>query len=362
MNDSSTDTPPSEETDGGANEGMKIERWADRLADRSFLAFFLIGCLLAALLPLKVVGVLSGVIDKAIEFLALAMIFPAMLFPLWITRTRWTTVGRSISAVFSTIADRAGSLILKLAGPALLCIVLACAGVAAPVMFTIAWLLGFSIGILLAVKMLANARQADLAARQDHERPQRFSFHPGIPGHRKWKPNVYDENAYAILGVAQDATAEELRAAFKGLVQKYHPHSVAPEEKERATLVFLRIDQAYELLSNWANRARYDAWIEHLDGAEPTLDEACELFRDPIRCARFDAAYKCQASEIEDDEEVTSGRQDYPPPLPASVPYDDQPRSDEEGKKESVAPVEVDIPESVREALGLPPKGRSEDS
>jgi hypothetical protein len=34
-------------------------------------------------------------------------------------------------------------------------------------------------------------------------------------GHRKWKPDVYDENAYAILGVAQDATAADLRQAFK---------------------------------------------------------------------------------------------------------------------------------------------------
>src|SRR5262245_7647883 len=35
------------------------------------------------------------------------------------------------------------------------------------------------------------------------------------PGSRRWQHNIYDENAYAVLGVPQDATRAEIRAAYR---------------------------------------------------------------------------------------------------------------------------------------------------
>ncbi len=60
---------------------------------------------------------------------------------------------------------------------------------------------------------------------------------------------------YQILGVARNATGEEIRRAFRRLAFRYHPdhnHEDGAEEK------FKEINQAYEVLSNPKKRAVYD--------------------------------------------------------------------------------------------------------
>ena len=65
---------------------------------------------------------------------------------------------------------------------------------------------------------------------------------------------------YAVLGVAPSATQAEIKAAYQTQVGKYHPdlHQQNPLEdlaKER----MVEINAAYELLSDPARRAAYDA-------------------------------------------------------------------------------------------------------
>ncbi|GIV23548.1 MAG: J domain-containing protein [Bacteroidia bacterium] len=61
---------------------------------------------------------------------------------------------------------------------------------------------------------------------------------------------------YAILGVARNATQEEIKKAYRRLARKYHPDAnpgdKAAEEK------FKEIQEAYEVLSNPETRAKYD--------------------------------------------------------------------------------------------------------
>jgi len=60
---------------------------------------------------------------------------------------------------------------------------------------------------------------------------------------------------YDVLGVRRDASAEEIRRAYRRLARQYHPDvNKDPEAEER----FKEINEAYEVLSDEQRRAAYD--------------------------------------------------------------------------------------------------------
>ncbi|KAI0139624.1 DnaJ-domain-containing protein [Hypoxylon sp. NC0597] len=64
---------------------------------------------------------------------------------------------------------------------------------------------------------------------------------------------------YKILGVSKDVQLSEIRSAYKKLVLKCHPDKIQdPKLKEEKQKEFQQVQQAYELLSNEAERAKYD--------------------------------------------------------------------------------------------------------
>ena len=68
-----------------------------------------------------------------------------------------------------------------------------------------------------------------------------------------------EPDPYSILGVARNATENEIRAAYHALVAKYHPdkHQGNPLESLAAEKM-AEINRAYETLSDPARRAAYD--------------------------------------------------------------------------------------------------------
>lgn len=66
-------------------------------------------------------------------------------------------------------------------------------------------------------------------------------------------------NYYQILGVTEGASSTEIKAAFKRLAVKYHPdkHAGDIEMEER----FKEVNQAYQILSNPYEKARYDIQV-----------------------------------------------------------------------------------------------------
>src|SRR5690606_28127328 len=60
---------------------------------------------------------------------------------------------------------------------------------------------------------------------------------------------------YEILGVSRNATAEEIRRAYRRLARKYHPDVNREEGAEER---FKEINEAYEVLGDEERRAAYD--------------------------------------------------------------------------------------------------------
>ena len=61
---------------------------------------------------------------------------------------------------------------------------------------------------------------------------------------------------YEILGVARDASGEEIKRAYRALARQHHPD--VAEDKSKAEHRFKEINEAYEVLSDPNKRAQYD--------------------------------------------------------------------------------------------------------
>ncbi len=88
---------------------------------------------------------------------------------------------------------------------------------------------------------------------------------------------------YEILGVPRHATQEEIKQAFRRLARQYHPDvSDDPNAEER----FKEINEAYRVLSDPEQRARYDRYghrgVEGMGGGGPAPDiiDLMDLFAD----------------------------------------------------------------------------------
>lgn len=68
-----------------------------------------------------------------------------------------------------------------------------------------------------------------------------------------------ERDLYAILGVGRDASQDDIKAAFRERALECHPDRVADEEKEAAKDEFLRVQKAFDVLSDPERRAAYDA-------------------------------------------------------------------------------------------------------
>lgn len=78
-----------------------------------------------------------------------------------------------------------------------------------------------------------------------------------MPASREW----FEKDFYAILGVAETASAEEIKRAFKKLARDLHPDR-NPGDKP-AEDRFKQVSEAYDVLGDAEKRAEYDQ-VRHL--------------------------------------------------------------------------------------------------
>lgn len=64
------------------------------------------------------------------------------------------------------------------------------------------------------------------------------------------------QDYYATLGVSRDASAAEIKKAFRSMARKYHPD--VAKDKRIAEEKFKQVNEAYEVLSDPEKRKKYD--------------------------------------------------------------------------------------------------------
>lgn len=70
-----------------------------------------------------------------------------------------------------------------------------------------------------------------------------------------------DDSYYLVLGVSETATEPEIKAAYRDLLKKIHPDTVAtlsPQLKHIAESATKEINEAYSVLSDVSKRRDYD--------------------------------------------------------------------------------------------------------
>ncbi len=84
---------------------------------------------------------------------------------------------------------------------------------------------------------------------------------------------------YEVLGIGKNASAEEIRNAYRKLAIKYHPDR-NPNNKEEAEKKFKEISEAYEVLSDPEKRKVYDQYgFDGLSGMFKQGDFSWQDFR-----------------------------------------------------------------------------------
>jgi hypothetical protein len=92
---------------------------------------------------------------------------------------------------------------------------------------------------------------------------------------------------YGTLGLKQDAEASDVKRAYRRLSLQWHPDRCKEPD---AAAQFIKIQHAYEVLSNQGMRARYDAGLA-LEATTrmsrqmyEAVDKVTQGYRSPLRC------------------------------------------------------------------------------
>src|SRR5438128_113323 len=66
---------------------------------------------------------------------------------------------------------------------------------------------------------------------------------------------------YETLGVARDATAEQIKRRFRQLAREHHPDVARERDKDASHHAFVQISEAYRVLIDPLRRADYDLML-----------------------------------------------------------------------------------------------------
>ena len=101
---------------------------------------------------------------------------------------------------------------------------------------------------------------------------------------------------YKVLGVDKSASSKEIKKAYRQLARLYHP-DMNPNDK-KAEERFKQINEAYEVLGNSKNRAKYDKYGKDWQQSE-AFEKAQRQGRNPFGNG-FEGATYTNADDFSD--------------------------------------------------------------
>ncbi|KAG2764515.1 hypothetical protein PC129_g3219 [Phytophthora cactorum] len=90
------------------------------------------------------------------------------------------------------------------------------------------------------------------------------------------------QDLYELLGVSSSATASQMKRAYRKLSLKYHPDKQAEENREAMKEEFVKITNAYRVLSDPERREKYDVYGIADDQGFENFDEAARFAEDGV--------------------------------------------------------------------------------
>lgn len=90
------------------------------------------------------------------------------------------------------------------------------------------------------------------------------------------------QDLYELLGVSSSATSSQMKRAYRKLSLKYHPDKQTEETREAMKEEFVKITNAYRVLSDPERREKYDAYGIADDQGFENFDEATRFAEDGV--------------------------------------------------------------------------------
>ncbi len=84
-------------------------------------------------------------------------------------------------------------------------------------------------------------------------------------------------NAYALLGVRQDATLDEVKAGYRATLKRVHPDKSGVDPKV-ANALTADVVRAFEIVGEPEARRVYDSWLRWIAGASTKIVPSCYNF------------------------------------------------------------------------------------
>ena len=77
-----------------------------------------------------------------------------------------------------------------------------------------------------------------------------------------------ERDYYAVLGIGREASAEDVKKAFRRLARQYHPDLHSGSKKAEMEKKFKELNEAHEVLSDPDKRKKYDRYGHRWQEAE----------------------------------------------------------------------------------------------
>eukprot|EP00567_Pseudictyota_dubia_P017145 CAMPEP_0197438400 /NCGR_PEP_ID=MMETSP1175-20131217/5410_1 /TAXON_ID=1003142 /ORGANISM="Triceratium dubium, Strain CCMP147" /LENGTH=532 /DNA_ID=CAMNT_0042968125 /DNA_START=366 /DNA_END=1964 /DNA_ORIENTATION=- len=131
------------------------------------------------------------------------------------------------------------------------------------------------LAFLLAIES-ARAQQYRQQQQQYQRQKQQYQRQQQQQQRRAQQKKAKDDDYYSVLGLRKSAKPKDIKSAYRKLALKYHPDKVSEDEKEEAEEKFVKVSEAYSVLSDEEKRGIYDKFGKngldaHEKGQDPNM-------------------------------------------------------------------------------------------